>query len=290
MKTAIVTDSTFYMENAYLEKHHIFRVPLFVNFESVSFKESDYDKTIMDNIVDLVEEKKVLPKTSQPSTNDFITMYEDIKEQGYDRILVFTLSEHLSGTFQGATLAAKMFNEKNSDLVEVYDIKNVAMAGGFAIREIIRYINEVDNEIDIKVINDIIDFYAQHSKTYFIVDSLDYLSYGGRISPALAAAGNLFGIRPLLICEEGKIVEHSKIRSNKKALKTINNEYEKVSYDHGYLCVAHCLNEKDAKIMQKYLEKSAGEMDVLPTAELGPVISVHTGPGTVAAVWGPRFF
>lgn len=290
MKTAILTDTTFSMCNDYLEKNNIFRIPLYVNFENVTFKENDYDDTIIKSIITRIDEHKVLPKTSQPSTNDFITKFEEVKELGYDRILVFTLSSKLSGTFQGATLAANMFNEKNPDLVEVFDSKNVAMAAGFVIREIVRYMNEVDSEIDTKIIHDIVDFYSEHAKTFFSVESLDYLSYGGRISPTVAALGNLFGIKPLLICDQGEIIEHSKVRNSKRVLKTINNAFETVAYEKGYLSVAHCENEKDAKYLQKHLSNAAGEIQVLPITNLGPVISIHTGPGTIAAVWGPLFF
>lgn len=244
----------------------------------------------MDNITDLIDEKRVLPKTSPPSTEDFMTKFEEVKEKGYDRIIMFTLSANLGETFNVAVVAANTFNENNVVSVEVYDSKNIAMSAGFVIREVVRYMKEVDYEIDAKVIQDIIDFYAEHSKPFMALETLDYLSYGGKIAPTMEIAGNIFGIKPLLICDEGKIKEFTKVRNSKRVLKIINNEFEKVSYDNGYLCIGHNNNLKDAKKLEKYLLKAAGDIKILPTAEIGPVMAVNTGPEVVVVGWGPQFF
>lgn len=290
MKTAIITDTTVYVENEFIIQNNIFRIPLMVNFENITYKESDTDSSILKSIMTRVNEEKVLPKTSQPSTQDFLNKFEEVKELGYERILLFTLSSNLSGTYQGAVLAANTFNETNADMVEVFDTKNAAMGSTFIVREVVRYMHEVDEDIKHETINEIVNFYAEHAKVYLAVDTLNYLSYGGRISPAMAAAGNLFGIKPLLLVTAGKIEEYGKARSSKKVLKMILDDYEKSPITTGYLSVGHCMNEREANSLNKHLSSLKPEVDVMPIVEIGPVIATHTGPGTIAAVWAPKFF
>jgi DegV family protein with EDD domain len=294
MKTVIVLDSTFYMDKKIMDENNIHTVPLTVNFTSATFKEDVDDTHSIDEIFRRINETKVLPTTSQPTTFDFHKKFDQLISEGYERILVFTLSQNLSGTYQNAFLCAKEKSQETNVLIEVYDSKNVAHGAVIMINEVIRYMNSIDKEIKSEKIQEIVDFYSKHAKIYLVVDTLNYLSYGGRINPTIAAAGNLFGIKPLLICEEGRLNEHSKCRSTKKAYKSIveifSKEYENDPREY-YIYAAHTHNSKDAGKLTKYIADIAQDNAiVIPVVSLGPVISMHTGPGTVGIVWAPKFF
>ena len=294
MKTVIVTDSTFYMDKKFINDNNIHIVQLSVNFANATFKEDIDDILTMDEIFKRIKDTKVLPSTSQPSTMIFLDKFDELIEQGYERILLFTLSSKLSGTYQNAVLSAREKMEVSDVKIEVYDSKNVAHGSVIMLNELIRYMNKIDKDVKREKIEEIVDFYGKHAKIYLVVDSLNYLSYGGRISPTVAAAGNLFGIKPLLIVDKGTIKEHSKCRSTKKAYKSIielfQREY-KDSPQNYYVYSAHTHNPKDAGKLTKYIADIAkDDAIVLPVISLGPVISMHTGPGTVGIVWAPKFF
>lgn len=284
MKIAFVTDSTFYMEPDFIKKHNIHQVPLSVNFENVSYIENVENKNELKEIYDRIRKFKKLPTTSQPAITSFVDKYQQLVDEGYTRILVFTISSTLSGTFQGANLAIEMVENIGNTSIEVFDTRNVAHAATILLGEIVRYQKEVDPKLPHEDIKKMVDFYQKASKTYLVVDSLDYLSYGGRISPAIAAAGNLFGIKPLLKIEEGEFIEVAKCRSRKIAYKKIIELFEE---DHSngkkmYITGAHARKEKELISLKSHIDKLKNEDDYdLGTSELGPVISVHVGPGTI---------
>src|SRR5699024_2745378 len=105
------------------------------------------------------------------------------------------------------------------------DTKLTSLLAFIVVKDIL---NEIDNkdELNVTEIQKIIDFYVENIKVLFIVDNLDYLAYGGRISAVLAAVGNLFGVKPIITMKAGKLEEYTKVRSNKKAIDLMLKEFE----------------------------------------------------------------
>lgn len=293
MKTAIITDSSCYFKKEYLVENEVKTVPLTVNFDFISYKEGVEDDETTKEIFDKIKELKVIPTTSQPTGDEFIKVFTALKKIGYERILVFTITSNLSGTFQGACAMANMFMEENADVkVEVYDSKNVAMSACFPIIDIINR-KKVGGDLSSDKINEIIDFYAENAVIYLVVNSLDFLSYGGRISSNIAAIGNLFGIKPLLRIKGGVFEEQSKCRSRKKAFQEIVELYKReVTGCEGdyYLTGAHTLALKEVSKLVKVVESSTDkQVDIIDPIGLGPVVSIHVGPETVGIAWSKKY-
>ncbi len=292
MKTAILLDSSFYMDKASAEKYGFYFVRLMVNFEDTTYKEISTKDEQIKEVFDRVKLEKTLPKTSQPSAQDFIDKFEEIKKDGYERVIVMTISGKLSGTVQGATVAAQMYMEETGGLdIEVYDSKNVAQPAAIAAIEIAKEVME-NPELSQSEIKAIIDYYSKESKIYLMVDTLDFLAYGGRISTTIAAIGNIFGIRPVLEIKEGEIFEFSKARSLKKAYQTILNELETKTDIDGdfYLLAAHAEAEKEARKILKVAKKERQQTDqIFDVLSLGTVIGIHVGPGAVGIGWAPKY-
>lgn len=294
MKTAIVIDSSCYLTKEYVEKHNLFVVPLTINFENLSYREGVEDEETAKEIFDKIKAQKIIPTTSQPAGDEFLSCFENLKADGYERIIVLTITKNLSGTIQGATAMASMFMEENEGInIEVYDSKNVAHGSAIVVRELV-YRLENDLDISKEKINEIIDFYEENIKIFLVVDSLDFLSYGGRISASVAALGNLFGIKPLLSIYGGVIDEHSKCRSKKKAFNEIvelfKNDVENNVDDEFIVTSAHALNAKEASKLLKIVENSTDrEVEVLAPLALGPVISMHVGPESVGVGWSKKY-
>ena len=284
MKTAVLTDSTFYMSQEDITKYDVFQVPLFVSFDSIMYTENHKDKSAMKDIFSKIKKDKDLPKSSQPSSQGVLTKLKEIEALGYERILFFTLSSGISGTYQGALVATSMFNEESNVEVNVFDTQLVALC---AVPIVVQICERIKNgeELPTQKIQDIINFSIRNNVNLFVVDDLNYLAYGGRISPSIAAFGNIVGIKPILHISDGKIVQYDKVRSTKKAYKKMMLSMvefaEKVEGEF-YFSTTHCFNPSDAKkISSATLDNFPDGVIQLSIEEMGPVISTHVGQGTL---------
>lgn len=292
MKTAILIDSTFYMYEEQIKEYGFYVVPILVNFETTSYKEVPYNFNQSKEIFDRIKNEKTIPKTSQPSATGYFEQFDKIKADGYERVIVLTISSKLSGTIQGATVAADMYMEETGGLqIETYDSVNVAQPAAIAAMEIARQLKE-DGDISSEDVRNILDFYSKNAKIYLMVDTLDFLAFGGRISNTIAAVGNIFGVKPILQVKEGEIVEYAKVRSTKKAYKTILEEFNNTlnPNEEYYLLATHTQSEKEAKKLLKvaYANHTNCE-NIIDTFPLGPVVGIHVGPGAVAIGWSPKY-
>ncbi len=292
MKTAILIDSTFYMYEEQIKEYGFYVVPILVNFETTSYKEVPYNFNQSKEIFNRIKNEKTIPKTSQPSATDYFEQFDKIKADGYERVIVITISSKLSGTIQGATVAADMYMGETGGLqIETYDSVNVAQPAAIAAMEIARQLKE-DGDISSEDVKNILDFYSKNAKIYLMVDTLDFLAFGGRISNTIAAVGNIFGVKPILQVKEGEIVEYAKVRSTKKAYKTILEEFNNTlnPNEEYYLLATHTQSEKEAKKLLKvaYANHTNCE-NIIDTFPLGPVVGIHVGPGAVAIGWSPKY-
>ncbi len=293
-KTAIVMDSSCYTTREFIEENNIKVVPLSVNFENVSYTEGVEDIDTVVEIFSRIDQTSKLPKTSQPSAQEFISVYENLKKEGFTEIVVFTITSHLSGTFQGAVTATNMFLEENPEMeIRVFDSNNVGPGSALVVREVSKIIQN-EGSIETKKINEIIEFYAKNVELFLLVDTLDYLSYGGRISASIAAIGNLFGIKPLLKIDAGEFKEHAKPRSRKKAYQEILKQYDLYTQDTSVeyeILSAHANAEKEIKKLVKIVADSKKELnvEVNNTTILGPVVSIHVGPDAIGILFVKKY-
>lgn len=296
MKTAILLDSTFAIDESFKNESSIYMVPLTINFENATFKDKGDIKKLIENIFEKIKEEKVLPTTSQPSPGEFIDVYNKIINDGYERILAFHISSKLSGTTQGSRAAANMVMEENENVnIEVYDSLNVTISS-LAIREIKNQL-KYNSELSSEKVNEILTYYSKNTRALLSVESLEFLAIGGRISASVAALGNIFGIKPLLEVKEGEILEYAKARSQKKAYQKMIETFEEdilKDKDAIYeISVLDVLDEKAAKkiygMMKKILEKNDIKYEKGYFTTLGPVIANHTGPGSVGISWSKKY-
>jgi DegV family protein with EDD domain len=119
---------------------------------------------------------------------------------------------------------------------------------------------------------------------WFIVDDLEYLKRGGRVSPLVAFAGGLLGIKPVLqMDEEGHLIKVSTARGRKKAIEALADKYAELSHEEKNtpIFVSHADCQEDAqKLVDMLKQRHGGEVTLL--TDIGPVIGSHAGPGTIA--------
>jgi len=270
-KIRLVTDSTAYLPAKTLQKYpFIDIVPLSVNFEDDNMLDYVENNSIF---VEKLENSDNLPTTSRPSPEQFLEVFRPVVQAGGE-VICITLSSKLSGTYESALTAAREVDEEK---ITVIDSK--VTAAGLA------YLAEQAAELVLqgkkrKEIVDIITEKAEKIKIVLIPATLEYLKKGGRIGGAKAFLGTIMNIKPILYVTDGKVEALDKVRTTKKALARLVDE---MPADAKRIVVAHLMAPEVAEKIKALIANKAtnARIDVV---ELGPVISVHVGPGVVGAI------
>ncbi len=294
MKTCIVIDSTFYMDKKDFEKFSFREIPLTVNFEDITYREVRDNGEQTKEVFSKVFERKKLPTTSQPAASDTEKVFLNAINAGYDKIITLHISSELSGTGQGIKVIADMVMDENPGVeIHVVDSKAAAQASGLIAIEIAKII-EQDGDISLDEVNEIIDYFRNNLQSFFFVDSLDFLAYGGRIPTSLASVGNLFGITPVLTLNELGGID--KLRTERTAKKGLARALEQLkdeqftSEDEIYLLGVHVENEQTAnKILKEASKQTNAQIVYSGVSNIGVVIGNHLGPKAFGFGWIKKY-
>ena len=221
-----------------------------------------------------------LPSTSQATPDSFSRVFEEVAKAG-ESAVVLTLSSKLSGTYQSAMIAAEDYED-----VYVVDSASVAIGAGI-LAELALQLK--DAGMDAKNIAATLEEEKKNVRIIAMVDTLEYLKRGGRVSKTVAFAGGLLNIKPVLSVVEGEIIMLGKARGSKQGNNLLVNEIEKaggVDFDKPVLLGYSGLSDV---LLQKYIEDSkalwAHSKHALNTTVIGSVIGTHAGPGAIAAAF-----
>jgi len=260
-------------------KNGVLHLPLKVLFGTEEFRDG-VDMTHAQFYERLVE-SDVLPTTSQVSPAEFAQAMEQVVSDG-DEAGAITRSSRLSGTGRSACIAAEDFPGK----VFVVDSLSVSLGQRILLQQGLRLRAE---GLDARAIAERLDIEKKKIRVMALVDTLEYLKKGGRISAATALAGSLLSIKPVIALEEGAVVMMGKARGSKQG----NNLLRQLVKDCGGIdfskpfCVAYS-GLSDA-MMNKYIIDSAelfrGHETQVQTATVGCAIGTHAGPGAVAVAF-----
>lgn len=277
MSLKIVLDSTSDLVPELLGKFEI--VPLTVNFGEEEFidgvtitREEFYAKLI---------ESDVIPTTSQATPEAFERVFKKLVENG-DEVLCITVASKLSGTYQSACIAAEEFPGK----VRVIDSKSVAIGSAilaeFALSLLEKGVSaeEIEKEL-IEKREDII--------IVALIDTLEYLKKGGRLSKTAAFAGSLLNIKPVVSVEDGEINVLGKARGSKQGNNFLIKEIEKAGGVDFSMPLLLGYTGHDPYMLEKYKEDSRfiweGKVENLRETCIGSVIGTHVGPGAIAVAF-----
>lgn len=214
--------------------------------------------------------------TSQTSTGKIASVYEELKVEGYDDVIVIVLSSKLSGTYQGAVLAKEMVPGIN---VYVIDSRTVSYGEAYLVLEAIKMIKKGKKTIDII---DKLEKIRNNIYVYVLVDTLKYLVKNGRLSAASGFIGTLLKIKPLLhIQKDGRLVPFEKIRTTSKAQKRLIEVIKKdIEGQNVIMFISYTNNEERAKEFKKQILSARPEITI-ELVPLTPVVGAHAGPGTL---------
>lgn len=276
MKTRIIVDSTADLMPEIKERVNV--VPLTVKFGDEEF----IDGVTIDNktFYEKLIESDSLPTTSQATPDAFMTEFEKAKEAG-EAAVVITLSSKFSGTYQSAMIAAEEYEN-----IYVVDSSSVAMGGGILIELALRLLDEGKNAEEIaKILEE-----EKHKIVIVaLLDTLEYLKKGGRISKAVAFAGGVLNIKPVISVTDGEISMLGKARGSKMGNNLLVQEIEKaggIDFSKPVLLGYSGLSDV---ILNKYIEDSRhiweGNLEEVRYTTVGSVIGTHVGPGAVVVAF-----
>ncbi len=226
-------------------------------------------------------ESDVLPTTSQATPFVFEKVFAEAVEAG-DSVVCITCSSKLSGTYQSAVIAAEAYPGK----VYVVDSESIAIGSGILTEYALRL---VDRGLDAEHITWKLLQKRGSIRVLALLDTLEYLKKGGRISKTVAFAGGLLNIKPVICIEAGEIKLLGKARGSRQGNNLLVQEIEKaggVDFDKplllGYTGLSNVL-------LKKYIADSAsmweGRAEMLPVKIVGSTVGTHVGPGAVAAAF-----
>lgn len=281
MKIAVVTDSTAYLTTQESEQYNIKVVPIPVIIDGRSYDEG-IDLTT-EEFYDKLRNSKSFPSTSQPPMGEMIELYNSLADEGYDTVISIHLASTISGFYNYLEQIAPTIERIK---VIPYDSQiTVKLMGYLAIQaskmaakdytadQIISYLDDLRSTID----------------ELFIVDDLQNLVRGGRLSNASAFIGGILKIKPLLTFDDNshEIVAFEKIRSRKKALARVEELFIKANQEASYPLRALVLNANDpaaGDAWAKHIQQLYPSMTV-EQSYFGPVIGTHLGEKALAIGW-----
>lgn len=276
MRVRIVTDSTADMTPA--SRQRVTAVPLTIFFgqeeyaDGITITQEEFYRKLVSG--------DVLPTTSQPSPSLFEDVYAEAAAAG-DSVVVITISSGISGTYQSACIAAADY-----DNVFVVDSRSAAIAAGILAE---RALQLADCGLTAKEIAANLEQEKEDLRLFAVLDTLEYLKKGGRISGAVAFVGGMLSIKPMITLTDGKVAVIAKPRGNKQAHRALMAEVEKAGGMDPNRPMMLGYTGLDDERLQSFITESdslwVGHPRPLPQALVCSVIGTHVGPGAIAVAF-----
>ncbi|MCQ9225814.1 DegV family protein [Streptococcus suis] len=277
MTFTIVTDSTSDLPIDWVQENGVTVLGLTINLDGVTYE------TVGENRLtsaDLLEKMATggLPTTSQVNVGQFEEVFEAAAKEGKE-VLYLAFSAALSGTYQSAVIARDMVMDQYPEaVIAIVDTKAATIGEGYLVMQAAQARAAGKSLAETKAL---IEDLVPRLRTYLLVDDLNHLVRGGRLSKAAALIGGLVNIKPLLALNaEGKLEAIAKIRGRKKGIKEMLN-LTLDNLDHSTVMVAYTGDIEAAEAIKATLLEDSRVSDVL-LIELGPIIATHTGTGVLA--------
>ncbi|SJN20572.1 Hypothetical protein DUF194, DegV family [Marinilactibacillus psychrotolerans 42ea] len=275
-KVAILTDSGADVPETIKDKFDIKVIPL-----KIIFKDGEY----IDKLNITAEEvykrmSKEIPKTSLPDGEMIKGIFDEIKSEGYEKVIAITISSGLSGTNNMVRIVAEDYKDLD---VFVLDTKNIGIGSGLSAVEAAF---QVDQGIPFDEIKANLQKGIEKAKVYFHVPTLEYLQKGGRIGLVQSVLGNVMNLKPIITCnDEGIYHTVAKVRGKAKSVnKTIELVEKYAAKSNKYnLAVAYGGETalEEAKSVREVLKKKLPKFEHFFFDQVSPALGVHTGPGLI---------
>ena len=277
MSVRIVTDSTADLPPEICRELDITVVPLTVNFGDTGYRDG-VDLSADEFYRKLIASDK-LPTTSQPSAGAFGEAYKDVAKDT-DEILSIHISGKLSQTYNSARLAASVM--EGSCNIQVMDSLQVSMGLGCIVMTVARAARDGASMEDLQ---QLVSKKMPETRTFALLDTLEYLAKGGRIGRVQAYLGNslrplaIFKVIPIVEVRDGEAHPLARVRTRRKGLDRLFTEANSAS-GITMAGVAYSTNRQEAESVLERLRPLVSS-DNLILSRFGPVLGTHLGPGAL---------
>lgn len=281
MKLAVITDSTATLPTDLKQDKAIFSLDIPVIIDDETYFEGR--NLSIDDFYQKMADSQNLPKTSQPSLSELDNLLGLLSSKGYTHVIGLFLAGGISGFWQNIQFLA----EEHPEIEMAFpDSKITSAPLGSMVKNVLDWsrqgmtfqaiLNKLQEQID-------------GTTAFIMVDDLNHLVKGGRLSNGSALLGNLLSIKPILrFDEEGKIVVYEKVRTEKKAMKRLVEILNDLIADGQYnVSIIHSKAQDKADYLKRLLQDS-GYQDDIEEVHFGAVIATHLGEGAIAFGVTPR--
>lgn len=276
-RVRVVTDSACDLPDEVVAQYDIAVVSLTIRFGSEEFS----------NRADLsprefwarCKSSKELPETAAPSVGAFQEVYESAARDGFDGVIVLTLSSHLSATFQSATLAAQAVAATIP--VTVIDTLAVSMAQGLMAVDVAE---AASAGASLEQLSERATGLIDRVGVVAALDTLEHLIKGGRVGGAKALLGQVLSIKPLVELKGGVVAEAGRQRTRAKALSAIAHRAQEQAPFRRLALIHGACSDADIATLRSLVAPIPTEVPLIET-NIGPVVGTHGGPGIIGLAW-----
>ena len=280
----IFSDGSCDLPPQLVKEKNVTVVPFYVAFDDTHYQKEIEEIGIRDFYQKMVDEPKVYPKSSMPSTQDYMDAFLPVVKQNIP-IICICITTKFSGSMQSAMNAKNMLLEDYPDAeITVIDATVNTVLQGLYVLEAVRlrdsgagYEETVSRLEEIK----------STGRIFFTVGNMEYLQHGGRIGKVAGIAGSILGIKPIITLKQGEIFPSGIARSRKKSMeKTIDlivNYLDEMGepIEHFSVACGYGYDYEEAvayRDMVLDILKEKYGMEEFPIYQIGATIGVHTGP------------
>ena len=280
MKLAVITDSSAFLQAETLRKEDLFVLDIPVNIDGQEYVEGV--NLTAQEFYEKMASASELPKTSQPSIAKLDEILLSLKDKGYTHALGLFLSSGISGFHQNIQY---MTDEFEGLTIAFPDTRITSAPLGYMVESVFRWAEQGE---EFTTILDQLENQIQKTSAFIMVDDLDHLVKGGRLSNGAAILGNLLSIKPILYFNgQGVIEVYEKVRTEKKATKRLVEIVKEATANGNYqITVIHGNAPQKAADLRQLLIDGGVATDV-SIATFGSVIGTHLGEGSIALGYTP---
>ena len=280
MKLAVITDSSAFLQAETLRKEDLFVLDIPVNIDGQEYVEGV--NLTAQEFYEKMASASELPKTSQPSIAKLDEILSSLKDKGYTHALGLFLSSGISGFYQNIQY---MKDEFEGLTIAFPDTRITSAPLGYMAESVFKWAEQGDG---FESILDKLTEQIENTSAFIMVDDLDHLVKGGRLSNGAAILGNLLSIKPILYFNDQGVIEvYEKVRTEKKATKRLVEIVKEATANGNYqITVIHGNAPQKAADLRQLLIDGGVATDV-SIATFGSVIGTHLGEGSIALGYTP---